>query len=107
MPAAPRLIACTYSLSTPASSRKFGADVGHILGVVHRFDRRLAYRPTLVLPELLGELGAADADELHALEIGRLGQQDVGEMIGFIVGIGEGDDEGELRQAIGHLRRVP
>ena len=66
-----------------------------------RRDRRLAQRKALVVPELLDVLGAADADQLQALEVGRVGQQHVGEVVGLVARVGERDDEREAR----HLRR--
>src|SRR5579871_4793574 len=57
----------------------------------------LANRPALVLPELLGEFRAADADQLQALQIGGLRQQHVGEVVRLVVGVGECHDERKFR----------
>ena len=58
---------------------------------------------TLVVPELLDVLGAADAQHLQAFEVGAVGQQDVGEMVGLVAGVAEGDHKGELRHRLGYL----
>ena len=87
--------------------RELGGDPGDVLAVDRRVDDRLAHRPALVLPELLGEFGGADLDELETLQVGRLGQQDVGHVVGLVPRVGEGDRERELGDAFGDLGRVP
>ena len=86
---------------------EFGRNFCDVPAIDHRVGDRLAHRPALVLPELLGELGRTDLDQLQALKVGRLGQQDVGHVVGLVPRIGEGDGERELRDPFGDLGRVP
>ena len=86
---------------------ELGRDVGEVARVAARHDRRLAQREALVIPELLDELRAADADELRALDVGALGQQHVGHPVRLVDGVGERDDERELGDPLRDLGRVP
>ena len=68
---------------------------------------RLAERPARVLPVLLDVLGAADPVELERLEVGGLGQQQVGVPVGLVLRVGEGGDEGEALELALDALRVP
>jgi len=63
------------------SLRELGRDRGEVARLAARRDRRLPQREPGDVPELLDELRAADADQLQAFEVGRLGQQQVGMVV--------------------------
>src|ERR1019366_2205368 len=69
--------------------------------------RRLAQGYTLMLPELLHELGTTDPYQLRALQIGSFGQQDVRHMVCFIEGVGECDDEPHVRHRLDEPAALP
>ncbi len=88
-------------------ARELAGDVGHVHAVDDGLHDRLAYRPPLVPPQLLDELGAADLHELKALEVRRLGEQNVGHVIGLVAGVGERNDERKQGHLLGDLAGVP
>jgi hypothetical protein len=98
---------CVVALAQTGAPCQLGRDVGEVARLAARGDRRLAQCEALVIPEALLVLGAADADQLQAFEVGRLGQQDVGEVIRLVVRVGEGDDEREACHLLADRLRVP
>ena len=87
--------------------RELGRDLREIARIAARRDGRLAQREALMVPELLDVLRAADADQLQTLEIGRVGQQHVGEVIRLVARIGERDHERETRHLLARAPPCP
>ena len=94
-------------LEQAGAARELGRDRREVARLAARLDRGLAQREALLLPELLDELRAADADQLQAFEVGRLGQQHVGVMVGLVARVGERDHEREARHLLPDRLRVP
>ena len=94
------------ALQQAGAAGELGRDVGDVARVHHRVHHRLAHRPALPVPELLDELGRADAHELEALQIGRVREQVVGHPVRLVQRVGERDDERKLRHPFRHLAGV-
>ena len=87
--------------------RKPGDNVRDVHRIVERLDSFLSNRPAFMVPVILRELGATDANELGALKVSRLWQQYIGKMIGFVHGVSKRHNERKLREAICDLGRIP
>jgi len=94
-------------LEQPGAPCKLAADPCEIARLSQRLDRRLAQHETLVLPVLLDELRATEADQLRALEVGGLGQQHVGHPVRLVHGVGERDHERKARDGLDEVPCVP
>ena len=85
----------------------FRSDVGHVHAISGVFDCGLTDRPALLCPKLLHKFGAANLDQLEALQVRGFWQENISEVIGLVIGICERDYEGELGDPFGHFRRIP
>ena len=85
----------------------FRRDFRHIHTIGCFLDGRLADCPTLLRPKLLYKFGAANLDQLQALQVCGFRQEDISEVIGLVIGIGERDRERELGYAFSYFRRIP
>jgi len=86
--------------------RKLAGDPGKIARIALRLDGLLAQDHADVIPEMLHVFRLAHADELRRFEIGRLGQQQVGHVVGFVDGVGKRRHEREFRDRAGELARL-
>ena len=86
---------------------ELGSNPGEVLGFARGLNRRLAQCKTLVIPKLFHVLGAANTDQLQALKIRAVGQQNVGHVIGLVRRVGKADGERKIGDGIDDLACVP
>ncbi len=87
-------------LKQAGAARQFRGDPGEIARLALRRAGRVAQGESLIVPELLDIFGAADADQLQAFQVGAVGQQHVGHVVGLVVGIGERHGERKTRHGV-------